>query len=158
MKNIRKIKSGFKLPSGRIIEGYINNNGCVECIQSLDKNSYPRITINRKQCMLTHLIWEAYHKHPVPKGIFVLHNCDNPACINPAHLKLGTQADNIRDRVERGRSAIGEKNGRSKLTEDNVRYIKRHPEISGMQLAKKFGVHKKVIYKIRNGVNWGHVK
>lgn len=90
----------------------------------------------------------------IPDGMIIRHLCDNPLCINPKHLAAGTHADNVMDRVKHGRSAEGERNGRSKLTVKQVRFILSHPEISGAELARKYGVWKHVIYRIRSGSIW----
>lgn len=87
----------------------------------------------------------------------VRHQCDNRGCINPEHLLKGSHADNVRDRVERNRSALGTKNGRAKLTEEDVRSIKNSNIKSGTALANYFGVTRKVIYNIRAGNTWKHV-
>ena len=57
---------------------------------------------------------------PIPLGTFVCHRCDNPPCVNPDHLFLGTGADNVRDRDEKGRQAKGQGHGRAKLSEHDV--------------------------------------
>ena len=62
---------------------------------------------------------------PVPSDMQVLHLCDNPSCVNPDHLQIGTGAENMRQKVERGRSLSGEKNPRSVLNEDLVSEIRR---------------------------------
>lgn len=93
----------------------------------------------------------------MPSGIVVRHKCDNPKCFNPAHLIEGTTADNVRDRVERGRSAKGEKHGRSKLTTRRVRKILRDTETPINELARKYGVSPKAIRLIKQRVNWKHV-
>lgn len=63
---------------------------------------------------------------PIPDGLIVCHRCDNPPCCNPAHLFLGTQADNQRDKKNKGRTSRGERNGGGgKLTENDVREIRR---------------------------------
>ena len=52
---------------------------------------------------LHRIAWEAYNAEPIPEGMVVMHSCDNPACFNPAHLTIGTQGDNMRDRDRKGR-------------------------------------------------------
>jgi len=84
------------------------------------------------------------------------HDCDNPLCINLEHLVPGSQADNVRDRVERGRSAIGIKNGRAKLSESDVEFI-RSSDQSCYALEKVFGVNRKAIANARNRKTWKHV-
>ena len=61
----------------------------------------------------------------IPKGMYVCHACDNVACVNPNHLFLGTQKQNLQDMKTKGRSTRGEKNAMSKLTENDVRTIKK---------------------------------
>lgn len=79
----------------------------------------------------------------------VRHTCDNMVCCNPDHLLLGTQADNILDRDLRGRTAIGLQNGKSKLTEDQVRYI-RSCVISQRKMMEKFNVSRSTIQNVQN--------
>lgn len=86
----------------------------------------------------------------------VRHTCDNPSCCNPKHLIGGSHADNVRDRVERGRSAVGVKNGRAKLTEDQVREI-RNSTKPKMALARDYGVNQKVIFDIKRKNTWRHI-
>ena len=94
-------------------------------------------------------------------GKVVRHKCDNPSCVNPEHLELGTQADNNRDRAERNRSAhlIGEKNGRAKLTMNQVdeirrRYVRGSKDNNTVTLAKEFGVCQSHVSEIVRGVIW----
>ena len=98
---------------------------------------------------------------PVPAGLGVCHHCDNPACCNPSHLYPGTQKDNIRDCVERGRlgDRAGEANGNSKLKEMDIRFI-RHWRVMGHRgtdIAKAFGVTPANIGMINRGVTWKEV-
>lgn len=118
---------------------------------------------------------------PIPKGLDVLHRCDNPPCVNPAHLFLGTHLDNMRDMAAKGRSgpknhpermprgdrhglrlhphraARGERVGGAKLTEDQVRHVLTSP-LSQRQLARDLGVDRRTISLIRQGKTWRHVK
>lgn len=113
------------------------------------------------------IAWELL-KGKIPSGLFVCHHCDNPRCVNPAHLFLGTQFDNMRDAGRKGRLpqqkyvgfCSGMRNGRSKLTDDDVRSIrKEYPLLcSHRKLAAKFGVSRSLIRFILNGENWKHVK
>jgi len=92
---------------------------------------------------------------PIPPGLHVLHTCDNPGCVNPGHLWVGTQADNNRDRAAKGRGG-GEKrrgirNGRAKLTGEQVAKIRRlyaSGDISQEGLALAFGVSQPQISRI----------
>lgn len=95
-------------------------------------------------------------------GFVVRHRCDTPACVNPAHLEIGTHADNIRDRNERGRQAKGSVNGAAKLTESDVRII-RAEYVAGSRshgpsaLGRRFGVHRTQIVRIFSRETWAHV-
>jgi hypothetical protein len=101
----------------------------------------------------------------IPTGLAVLHNCDNPCCINPSHLRLGTWADNAQDRESRGRGGNhkGERNGRAILNADAVRSIRAEhasiPRRGGrMQLAAKYGVTWVAIAAIIQGRTWKNVE
>jgi len=93
--------------------------------------------------------------------LHVLHRCDNPKCCNPSHLFLGTNADNVADRVSKGRTKHtpmhGEKNGMVKLSEEdtqNIRTLYSEGEISQSKLANLYGVRQPQISRIVNGKRW----
>ena len=92
----------------------------------------------------------------IPDGMFVCHRCDNPWCVNPDHLFIGDRFDNMRDALQKGRFANGERARHAKLTEPQVIEIKRSDE-SDSVLAKRFNIDPSAITKIRNGTNWKHV-
>ena len=96
---------------------------------------------------------------PIPDGLYVLHRCDVRACVNPAHLFLGTNADNLRDMVEKRRGNIGQRHGMSKLTDDDVRAIRIAcaDGESRASVAKRYPVHRSGIEKVVNGISWRHV-
>ena len=101
--------------------------------------------------------YEAYNGL-IPKGQVVRHTCDNSLCINPDHLILGTQADNVADREARGRrkGINGELIGTSRLTAAQVLEI-RASDLSYAQLAEKYGVDKSTIYCVKTGKSWKHL-
>ena len=94
---------------------------------------------------------------PIPDGLCCCHRCDNPQCINPEHLFLGTRSDNLQDAVRKGRMAHGETQGNSKLTEVDVRAIREDKVSTGSILGEKYGVHPNTIYAIKKGLTWKHV-
>jgi hypothetical protein len=122
----------------------------------IDKLGYGRIAAQK-----VHRMSYEIHKGKIPKGFNVLHACDVRHCVNPKHLWLGTQLDNIRDMHKKGRQAnvIGENHPKAVLTENNVRYIRSLPSKRGLVLAlsKKFGVGESAIDQVRCGKNWSHV-
>lgn len=104
---------------------------------------------------LAHRIAYALISGPIPDGQVIRHRCDNPACCNPYHLEVGSHADNSKDCVERGRTATGQRNGRSRLSEDDVAYIRANPDRATLKaLAEKFGMAQSSIHYIRNGRSW----
>ena len=96
---------------------------------------------------------------PIPEGLCVLHDCDTPTCVNPAHLHLGTVADNNAERNDRRREARGEKHGLARLTDASVRSIRTMLGRGRSQtdIATEFGVARKTIYQIARGRTWKHV-
>ncbi len=100
------------------------------------------------------------HNGDIPTGMCVLHECDNPACINPSHLFIGTHKANMTDRCEKGRTAKGEESGPAKLTEKDVHEI-RGLFKSGekiVDIAIKYNVSESAISYIKSGVNWAWLK
>lgn len=94
---------------------------------------------------------------PIPDGLVVRHKCDNRACVNPGHLCLGTQKENVHDAVRKGRHCHGTKNGMSKLTDNLVREI-RASSLSTRAWARKLGISQPAIMKARRGETWAHVR
>jgi len=104
---------------------------------------------------------------PIPEDHLVCHKCDNPCCVNPDHLFVGTWRDNVEDMMTKGRHVIGgkphrgEKNGKAKLTAADVDFIRRShvPHIrkgegSTSNLAARFGVGRTAIQRIVRGQSW----
>ena len=97
----------------------------------------------------------------LPRHLHVCHKCDNRACVNPAHLWVGTQQENNRDCIEKGRhrSPIGSERAWAVLDEAAVAYIRAQPKRRGLlyELAEKFGVKHSTIHNARGGRVWKHV-
>jgi hypothetical protein len=107
--------------------------------------------------------WEMYHG-PIPGKLFVCHRCDVRCCVNPSHLFLGTQSDNMRDMVAKGRRGprdfAGERNGYSKLTDEQVRLmreIRRKTGATYRQIAGQFGVTTMTALRAITGTSWKHI-
>ena len=95
---------------------------------------------------------------PIPDGLLVCHKCDNPSCVNPDHLFLGTAQDNSHDMVSKGRSKnggafVGSANGNAVLRAEDVKEI-RALSLSYRELASRFGVSKTQIARIKTGLAW----
>lgn len=101
------------------------------------------------------------HKGPIPPGMCVCHKCDERSCVNPDHLFLGTQADNMRDASAKGRMAwslpralpTGEDHHMAKLTSSDVAHI-RASHKTGVSLAKRYGISGNGISRIRRGLTY----
>ena len=96
---------------------------------------------------------------PIPAGLYVCHTCDNPLCVNPGHLWVGTHLDNMRDKARKGRASViyGEANRNSRLTEDQVVEIRQRFANGGSDqqtLASEYGVARSLIGMIVRGDVW----
>lgn len=114
-----------------------------------------------------HRIAYSVYKGEIPEGMYVCHSCDNPSCVNPNHLWLGTHDDNMKDKAKKGRCPgwggevlRGSKNPRAKLKEEDIPVIKEmhHKEgISQSAIARLYGVASPTISSIILGNKWRHV-
>lgn len=98
---------------------------------------------------------------PITEGLFVLHKCDNRPCINPDHLFVGTQTENMIDCVNKKRHSFGERNGLTKLSDKKVMHIKillKDKKLTFKEIAAKFGVDATTVFKIKKGKTWKHLK
>lgn len=137
-------------------------------------SGYGKATINRRTISTHRLAWEMVFG-PIPKGLFVLHRCDVRICARPSHLFLGTHADNMADMAAKGRAVsgdrhafrchpeskpVGERHGCAKLTEEQVREIRRiyaEETITQRELAKRFGVCQRTVVTIIHRKHWTHI-
>ena len=122
---------------------------------------YGKLKFQGKARSAHRVSWELAHKRPVPDGFLVCHHCDVPACVNPDHLLLGTQAENLADRDSKGRAVYyrGAANPTSKLTDDKVREIRQRAAKGETRraLAADFGVSSATITHIVHRRAWSHV-
>lgn len=107
-----------------------------------------------------HRVSWSIHYGDIPAGMNCLHKCDNPSCVRPDHLFLGTLSDNNHDMAVKGRNAKGMANGRAKLTEKDVSQIRLmlHQGMPQRRIATRFGVSQTLISNIAAGKTWGHVE
>jgi len=123
------------------------------------KLKYGRIFVNGGCCSAHRVAWLLTFGK-ILDNLCVLHHCDNPLCVNPAHLFLGTLGDNNRDRCKKGRSRYvvvrGIQNGRHKLTPEHVSEIKLllSHGVGTSELGRKFSVNHMTINAIRRGITW----
>lgn len=126
-------------------------------------NGYGRISRGRvgEGGISTHrLSVEIATGKPVPDDMVVMHKCDNPGCVNPAHLVIGTYAENTADMIAKGRkrtvAKVGNENGKALLTPELVRYI-RASDKSQSEISRELGVDKNTVRGVLIGRTWRHV-
>lgn len=105
-------------------------------------------------------MWQLVHRRPPPRGKVVRHTCDNPSCVNPTHLVLGTYKQNAQDCNNRGRRVHGERHPSARLTEAQVRSVRRRWKqgVRQVDLAQEYGISQAAISLICCGRNWRRVK
>lgn len=136
-------------------------NGCWEWTGSRDQDGYGafKSSFMGQTYRRAHRFSWAYHNNQIiPKGMFVCHECDNPCCVNPNHLWLGTPEENTIDMINKGRrrSDIGERSAQAILKEEQVIKILLDARPYSV-IAHEYGVHTQTIASIKNRDSWKHL-
>lgn len=148
--------------------------GCWNWIGARDEDGYGVITQTGHKLLKAHRLSYLLLRGEIPPGLWVLHGCDNPRCVRPSHLHLGTAADNARERKERGRGATGGRNGAhtkpetrcrgsrsgvAKLTETKVLWLREQVRLGVPQaeVARRLGVGTSTVCSVVNNQTWTHV-
>ena len=162
-----------------------SDDGCWIWSGYRDRKGYGRLLVDG-QPERSHRLSYRLHKGEIPDGLCVCHTCDNRACVNPDHLFLGTSADNVADRVAKGRSATGDKHGArtrpERMPRGDNHYARRNPQVmkrgeengraklstadviairlggeSARAAGRRLGVSKTTVLKIRRSILWAHI-
>jgi len=141
-------------------------NGCRNWIGSRSKDGYALVYWEKRLVLAHRLVWSVHNGSSIPAGMMVCHRCDNPLCVEPEHLFLGTHADNMADMKAKGRAASGITRGtykpgphplkgvpdkaRRKLNDEQVEEI-RASKTNHRALARRYGVGMATIWRIQKG-------
>lgn len=135
----------------------VPESGCWIWMKSVNHRGYGRVGFGVGENFSAHRASYEQKYGPIPNGLMALHHCDVPSCINPDHIFLGTQQDNMTDKVAKKRQAVGEFHGMSKLTEQQAMRAKFGKE-KPTELAKEFGCSAVIIRQIRQGKYWKYLE
>lgn len=144
----------------RFWSGFIETGGCWPWRKGIGSSGYGHIHIGGKRGHHhgAHRIAYRLFVGPIPRGLNVLHRCDNRACVRPDHLFLGTAKDNAIDRSAKGQSLRGTRHPLAKLDDAKIRAIRElKGRLSYSAIAAKFGVSLSLITKIFCEGRWNHV-
>ena len=137
-----------------------DGDGCWEWIGFVDKNGYGKFTWEKGVYKRSHRVaWVLDGNPELDPSVYLLHSCDNPACVRPSHLRPGTQKENIRDMDAKCRRPKGEKHHSAVLTNEIVRKARamREAGMSGGKIAKELSVSRSAIDQMLSGKTWRHV-
>jgi hypothetical protein len=143
----------------RFYKNIVKTNSCWEWIGTRHGQGYGQIKSNGLTLKTHRVSWELYYGK-IPEGLCVLHKCDNPCCVNPEHLFLGTYKDNAVDMGQKKRNKIftGEDHRWSKLTSKDVEYIRSMQHVLYQkELALLFNVSRTCIQSIQYYKTWKHL-
>lgn len=135
-----------------------DDNRCWDWMAGTTKAmGYGSLTMDGKKIHAHRVSFFLMHGHP--PMLNVLHSCDNPKCVNPKHLREGTVLENVADRVDRNRTALGRNNGKAKLDDADIPKIRTllAQRIPPGSIGKRFGVSRNTIRSIASGQSWKHI-
>lgn len=145
---------------------YVNRNpdGCWEWTGSRSEDGYGRLNVAGRPLQASRISW-AIHFAPIPADLFVCHHCDNPPCVRPDHLFLGTALHNTRDAIRKGRFAprpavpvdfARRVAGRRRLSDEHIAAIRSRGAAgeSSRSIAREFGCHHTTVVRLLNGTHW----
>ena len=115
---------------------------------------YGLFAVGHREPVLAHRYSYLIHKGKIPRGKVVMHSCDNPKCVNPKHLSVGTYKENTADMYAKGRNL---NNGKAILTPEKVRFIRKSPDNNKI-VADQLGVSINCVRGVRIGRTWSHVR
>lgn len=139
----------------RFWEKVEKTTSCWNWIANKNRKGYGRIWVDGRNEFAQRVAFTMLYGQ-FNKKMRILHCCDNPSCVNPKHLYIGTDADNGRDKAIRGRAAMGEKNGNSKLKPKDIIAIRRSAD-SYANLARTFGIDRTQVWNIKTKRQWKHL-
>jgi hypothetical protein len=132
-----------------LLERSIEEDGCRVWVGAHNDHGYGQTTWNGRIVYVHRLAYEL-HYGPIPKGMYVCHHCDNPPCFRPEHLFAGTNSDNQRDAVAKGRKPRGEQHLGARLTDAQVEEI-RATTGNQREIAERYGVSQSLVSRLRSG-------
>lgn len=152
----------------------VRKDGCWEFLSPKNRDGYhshlyQEVPQGKFRKTGAHRFMMMVNGHTIPEGYVVCHSCDNPGCVNPDHLWIGTVNDNNQDKVRKGRQSAfpGMKNAQAKLDDDTVRKIRAEAIVGARtgrgtgsnvpELARKYNVHTETIRLIAKNRIWKHV-
>ena len=130
-----------------------NPDECWEWDRPPEKNGYCYFAFEGKEYLVHRFSW-MQSNGDIPKGLCVCHSCDNPTCCNPAHLWLGTRADNNVDRAEKGRSGARPNSKLTSRKADTIRAFHAAGIFTGGELARIHGISRQTVNRIVRNLAW----
>lgn len=133
-----------------------------ECIISklgeIDRDGYKRLSLNKRRVRAHRFVWELLYG-PIPKGMVVMHTCDNPPCVNPEHLTLGTPTENRADCVSKKRHSFGGSRKTAKIddvTATGILLLHKNGA-SPKEIYDSLGVSRHIVHDLLRGRTWKHL-